>query len=84
MPEWVEKNKADLSDTDVERYEKQVVLVKRMCSEMDGHVEGSPTDALVQKMHDITKELERLGTLPKEVLEVTGEAEIPKDCCLMW
>lgn len=92
----MKKNKGDLSESDVARYEKQIELINVMCKEMENYKEGSPNDALLEKTHEITKELERLGPLPKEVLGMNSLPnlanpmasggpipEMPKDCCIM-
>ena len=84
-PGWLESNKESLSDKDLERYARQLDLMRNVCYEFEGESEEDSTEDKQKRFQSILstmQAMQELGPPPKDLVgdvpEGSGEADLQK------
>ncbi|KXN72719.1 Pex19 protein [Conidiobolus coronatus NRRL 28638] len=82
-PEWLEKNKSELTDVDYERYIKQNEVISKVIVEFDkqsGEEESNNNSEIQAKVMELMQEMHELGQPPATLLkEISPDIEIGAD-----
>lgn len=79
-PKWIEENSSKLTQTDKEKYEKQLVLMKDVCSELEKEKPSDSSDIRKERFNNVLEKMQKmqdLGQPPPELLGDGGATTLP-------
>ncbi|XP_029051033.1 peroxisomal biogenesis factor 19 isoform X1 [Osmia bicornis bicornis] len=87
-PEWLEEKKATISSSDLQRFTKQLELMKQVCSELEKEKDGDSEEIKKKRFETVVslmQEVQSCGQLPEELVgdqcpfqvDADGEPVIP-------
>jgi peroxin-19 len=81
-PEWISKNRSELSPEDAQKYQKQLEIITQIVDAFESQ-EGMGEQE-TQKITDLMQEMQALGNPPegllKELTPTDASAEMPPEC----
>ncbi|XP_076378647.1 peroxisomal biogenesis factor 19 [Megalopta genalis] len=76
-PEWLEGKKSSLSDNDLQRFNKQLELMRQVCTELENEKDEDTKETKKKRFETVTslmQEVQGCGQLPEELV---GEQTMP-------
>jgi peroxin-19 len=74
-PKWLEENSGKVSAEDKERYEKQLVIMKTVCGELEQEKESDSADVKKQRFNKVLEEMQKIHDLGQPPSDLVGEVD---------
>ncbi|CAH0404499.1 unnamed protein product [Chilo suppressalis] len=76
-PAWLAENKGKVEQKEYERFEKQLELMKQVCSELEPESESDPEDVKRQRFEKVLELMQKMQDLGQPPTELVGDIGAP-------